>query len=128
MSDPRIDLFHRNAMLGETLGDLARSQAGHAVAVMQANSANRRAEEAEEELAKTKRELAEAQELILDWMHTNQAFKLLARKYGKQLKISDEQRQNDFDELILDVAEENPKLQNTPAHHRVKAKRAAAPK
>ena len=57
--------------------------------------------------------LADRDAIITEWMHSNEAFKRLARQYGKKLGVTDEQRQNDFDENILDVAEENPTFANT---------------
>jgi len=57
--------------------------------------------------------ITEKDALILEWMHSNEAFKRLARQYGKKLGVTDEQRQNDFDNQVLDVAEEDPKFQKT---------------
>ena len=45
--------------------------------------------------------------------HSNEAFKKLARKYGKQAGLSDEQRVNDYDDVVLEVAEEKPEFANT---------------
>jgi hypothetical protein len=57
--------------------------------------------------------IKEKDALILEWMHSNEAFKRLARQYGKKLDVSDEQRQTDFDNNILDIAEEDPSLAHT---------------
>lgn len=57
--------------------------------------------------------LAMKEELLKEWMHSNEAFKRLARKYGKKLGLSDEQRQVDYDDQILEIAEEKPELANT---------------
>jgi hypothetical protein len=42
-----------------------------------------------------RRRLAQKDDLLKEWMHSNEAFKRLARKYGKKLGVSDEQRQMD---------------------------------
>lgn len=57
--------------------------------------------------------LAMKEELLKEWMHSNEAFKRLARKYGKKVGVSDEQRQNDLDDQIIEVAEEKPEFANT---------------
>lgn len=73
-------------------------------------------------LHKAEMESAEKDALIFEWMQTNEAFKLLARKYGKQLGMTDEQRQADFDKQILDMAAENPDYEKTRVTERVRAK------
>lgn len=128
MTNPRVDLMHRNVMLGETLGDLARARSAEAIAVMQGSSAQRKAREMEKELEDTKKQLEETQLMILDWMHTNEAFKRLARNYGKKLKLSDEERQLDMDEQLLDLAEEDPKFIGTDPHNKALERRGFAPK
>ena len=62
--------------------------------------------------------LAEKDALILEWMHSNEAFKRLAKQYGKKLGVSDEQRQVDFDESIAATATEDPKFNGTGKHTR----------
>ena len=51
--------------------------------------------------------LAERDAIILEWMQSNEAFRRLARQYGKELGVTDEQRKNDWDEHVLDIAEED---------------------
>lgn len=51
--------------------------------------------------------------LILEWMHSNEAFKKLARNYGKKLGVTDAQRASDFAHAVVDLAEEDPKFTNT---------------
>lgn len=67
--------------------------------------------------------LAMKEELLKEWMHSNEAFKRLARKYGKKLGVSDEQRQNDFEDCLLEAAEEKPEFAETKATKAVKADR-----
>lgn len=55
-------------------------------------------------------EIAHRDMMILDWMHSNEVFKRLQKNYGKKLGLSDEQRQFDFNQAALDIAEENPKF------------------
>ena len=57
--------------------------------------------------------LKEKDALILEWMHSNEAFKKLARQYGKKLGVTDDQRQQDFDQAVVDVSVENPKYGKT---------------
>jgi hypothetical protein len=71
--------------------------------------------------------LKEKDALILEWMHSNEAFKKLARQYGKRLEISDEQRQQDFDQAVVDVSVENPKYAKTEIVE-LKKKRLGIPK
>lgn len=62
------------------------------------------------ELQEARDALAMKDELLKEWMHSNEAFKRLARKYGKKLGVSDEQRTQDFRDEVLAVAEEDPNL------------------
>ena len=64
--------------------------------------------------------LAEKESLLTEWMHSNEAFKRLARRYGKKLGVTDEQRVADFTEEILDSSEENPKFANTRLANKTK--------
>lgn len=64
--------------------------------------------------------LAERDAIILEWMQSNEAFRRLAREYGKELGVTDEQRTKDFDEHLLDVAEEDPDFKNTKATAKAK--------
>jgi hypothetical protein len=64
--------------------------------------------------------LAEKDALILEWMHTNEAFKKLARQYGKDLGKTDDQRQQDFDSTIVSVAVGDATYANTEKLARAK--------
>lgn len=70
-----------------------------------------------EELAATvaakDKALAEKDALILEWMHSNEAFKRLARQFGKKLGVSDEERVDLLNQEILNAAEEDPKFEKT---------------
>jgi len=57
--------------------------------------------------------IAERDAIILEWVQSNEAFKRLAREYGKKVGVTDEQRQVDFDNHLLDVAEEDPDFEKT---------------
>lgn len=57
--------------------------------------------------------IAERDAIILDWIQLNEGYKRLAREYGKKLGVTDEQRQNDFDNHLLDIAEEDKNYENT---------------
>lgn len=70
--------------------------------------------------AKFQEQLAEKDALILEWMHSNEAFKQLARQYSKKAGVTDEQRQEDFDNTLVDIAEEDPRFANTEKGARAK--------
>ena len=57
--------------------------------------------------------LRERDALILDWMHSNEAFKRLAREYGSKINVSDAQRKNDFAKAVVDIAEEDSRFANS---------------
>ncbi len=57
--------------------------------------------------------LAMKEELLKEWMHSQEAFKRLAKKYGKKLGVSTEQMENDRDDCLLEVADERPEFANT---------------
>jgi len=63
----------------------------------------------DEQLAMKDAAISEKDALILKWMHSNEAFKRLARQYGNELGVTDEQGKEDRANAILDVAEEDPK-------------------
>lgn len=67
--------------------------------------------------------LAMKEALLKEWMHSNEAFKRLARKYGKKLGVSDEQRVNDYDDVVLEIAEEKPEFADTKTLKEVKEAR-----
>ena len=60
-----------------------------------------------------KEELDRSNASITEWMHSNEAFRRLAKQYGKKLGLSPEQRQADFARHLLDAAEEHPELAKT---------------
>jgi hypothetical protein len=65
--------------------------------------------------------LTEKDTIILEWMHSNEAFKKLARQYSTKLGIPNEKRTVDFNQALVDVAEENPKFVNTEIGTRARA-------
>ena len=52
-------------------------------------------------------------ELISEWMITNEAFKRLSMKYGKRQGLSDAQIEQDLNNEVLSIAEEDPVLAKT---------------
>ena len=64
--------------------------------------------------------LAEKDALILEWMHSNEAFKRLAKQYGKKLGVNDDQRIDDTYIHVEDIAEEDPKFAATKIFGRAK--------
>lgn len=57
--------------------------------------------------------LAARDSLLLEWMHSNETLKQLARQYGQKLGLSDSERQRDFDSKVLEVAKEDPRFSGT---------------
>ncbi|MFZ4478499.1 MAG: hypothetical protein ACOYNZ_01255 [Rhodoferax sp.] len=64
--------------------------------------------------------IAEKDAMILEWMHSTEAFKRLSLQYGKKLGVTAEQQMTDYREDVLDIAEENPKFSKTGLTTRVK--------
>jgi hypothetical protein len=65
--------------------------------------------------------IKEKDALILEWMHSNEAFKRLAKQYGKKLDISEEQQKEDRGNALLDAAEEDAKFANTDIGNKAKS-------
>ena len=63
--------------------------------------------------------VAERESLLTEWMHSTEAFRRLARLYGKALNLSDEQRTEDLRQQILLVAEEDTKFAKTKLYGEV---------
>lgn len=60
-----------------------------------------------------KEELVKKDKLILEWMHTNYAFKKLTKDYAAQLGIPEEQRQIDALQARVDAGEEDPAFKHS---------------
>ena len=58
-------------------------------------------------------QLKQRDENLIEWMHSNAAFRRVARQYGKKAGPSDDQRQADYDGHVVDVSEEDPEFANT---------------
>jgi hypothetical protein len=58
-------------------------------------------------------EIVKKDKLILEWMHTNAAFKKLAKDFADQLGIPKEERPQLVDQARLDVAEADPAFKHT---------------
>ena len=57
--------------------------------------------------------IAEKDAEILEWMHTNAAFRKLTKDYAARLGISEEERVADVDQARVDVALDDPAFQHT---------------
>ena len=57
--------------------------------------------------------IIERDKIIYEWMHSNEAFRRLAKQYGKVLGISDDQVQKDYVDQVVNLEEEDPKFSNT---------------
>lgn len=76
----------------------------------------------EKQLAQKEALLQEKEKLILEWMLSNEAFNKLAKEYGKELGMNQEERSANFQNAVLDIAEENPKFSDTNLAKGIKAK------
>ena len=75
------------------------------------------------EARKAQEALAQKEALLKEWMHSHFSFRLLSRKYGARLGISDEQRQKDLDDCVLEIAGDKPEFADTKATNAVKKER-----
>ena len=82
-------------------------------AYLENSESMRKVEEVSNSLAVAKEAVAERDVLILDWMHSNQAFKSLAIKFGRKAGLSDAEIVEEYNNAVLDVAEEDPKFEGT---------------
>jgi len=65
------------------------------------------------QLETMRKALEERDAIITEWMHSNEAFKRLARQYGKKLGVTDDVRKTDFANAVVDIAEEDPAYAGT---------------
>lgn len=73
-----------------------------------------------------RQQLAEKEALLTEWMQSNNAFKRLARQYGKNLGLTEDQQKIELSETLLDLAEEDPRFSNTKVTNGAKAVLASA--
>ena len=134
-----VEIIGKTRMLGDAQSRAleAESQRHSAVSAKHASDmakqrAEREAREAKaknvelaNELQQVKQQMAqslsEKDALILEWMHSNEAFKRLAKQYGKKLDVSDEQQKEDRANAVLDAAEEDTRFENTDLGGKAKA-------
>lgn len=64
--------------------------------------------------------IAERDAIILEWVLSNEAYRRLAREYGKKLEITEEQIIIDVSEHVLDVAEEDQDFVKTKRYEKAK--------
>lgn len=60
-----------------------------------------------------KQQLAASEATLMEWMHSTEAFRRLARQYGKKLGVTDGERAADYASQVVTVAEEDPKFAAT---------------
>ena len=72
-------------------------------------------------IAERDKALASKDAMILEWMHSSEAFKRLARQYGKLIGVSDEQRTRDLRKRIVDIGEDDPTFSKTELGQRAKS-------
>lgn len=97
------DLEHRNRMQRQQLEQTLKD----------AKTINRPNEGMVDRIDELETQLRKKDKLILEWMHTNAAFKKLTKDYAAQLGIPEEQRQKDAHQARVDVAERSPSFKET---------------
>jgi len=70
--------------------------------------------------------IQERDRLILEWTHSHETFKFLARDLGTMLGVDREERQRLYDELAVGLAEEDPSFANTEILKKAKARLAGS--
>lgn len=68
---------------------------------------------ARKERERLEAELAKKDAEILEWMHTNAAFRKLTKDYAARFGVSEEERVRDVDQARVDIAIEDPAFQHT---------------
>ena len=71
-----------------------------------------------------RKQLAERDALLIEWMHSTEAFRRLARQYGKKIDISDDQRRDDYLSHALDISEEDIKFSETDVAKKSRLKKS----
>jgi len=120
MSERIVGEIQRNSGIKD---DLLRQERAASLAASDADDANRLLRKEKKKNKELQEALAQKDELLKEWMHSHFSFRLLAKKYGGRLGISDEQRQKDFDGCILEITEERPEFAETKIAKAVKADR-----
>lgn len=124
-----IDLRRKNSDLTDAIAEADRARQEGLTASRRASSANRKARDLEEENDKLRKlveeqniALVDKNRLIVEWMHGSQSFKTLAKKYAKDLALSQEIFTSDLDEIIVETARENPLFSDTKVLKSVREK------
>ena len=115
-----------DAVIAANKAQAARSLDRSAMAEMKIRLERSEAQLAQKEalLAEKTRLVTENENIIREWMHSNDTFKALARKYGRELGLTDEERQADYDEEIINRSEEDTAYGNTELLKKVKTRLA----
>lgn len=128
-----VEILGKNSRITALRSELEEARRANSGYDPHLAAAERRAEDAESELelANAKIKALEAAQLskdglITEWMLSNEAFKRVARKYGKSIGLTDEERVEDYQETIMDIAEEDPAYNETGMVKRIKAKKVNA--
>jgi uncharacterized protein YeaO (DUF488 family) len=126
MSGNYQDLLNQGLQVGRLTGELAESQGKAATAgiravdnEMKARAAKKALEKEQEVIKMLKQELAEQKALVAEFTLSTDAFKKIARNYGKKLNLSDEQRLATLDDTVIEIAEEKPEFKNTKLYKAV---------
>lgn len=94
----------------EKVGRLSRELDSYEIAVKQKNRELTAQKQKIEQLVE---DLARKEKALLEWMHSHEAFRRLAKNYAKYLNRSQEDYENELDQYRIDVAEEDQKYKST---------------
>lgn len=112
----------RMAQNAATEAQRQNQSAGHAQAQATIESLRQQLEKEKDRNVEAQLAIQEKDALILEWVHSNDAFKKLVRHYGHKLGVSDAERQRDYDDNIIRLAEEDPKFTATELLAKAKAR------
>lgn len=128
-SDSDYDLAIAQKQLSEAKAELSKVQRELNATKNDAVQTQKKLVQTNGELGKTKLDLEkltigkkESDDLLLEWMQGNEAFKALTKKFGKKLGMTDDEIKIEISEAIVDVAEEDPQFANTKMTDRSRKK------
>jgi hypothetical protein len=125
MSGNYEDSLNQGLQIGRLTGELAEVQGKAATAGIRAVDNETQARTAKKALAKEReaneeltKQLAEKEALLTEWMLSTESFKTMARIFGKELNLTDDQRQATYLDSIIEVVESKPEFKNTKLYNK----------
>lgn len=112
------ELKEQNRLLSSAPSGISSADAARKIRIAQAEARtfNLQLEEA-------RKALAEKDATLKEWKHSHEVHRRMQRKYGKMLGMTDDQRTKDYDDFVLEIAEEKPEFADTNVLKEVKEAR-----